>query len=121
MIDEHFPPPNLCPDEPLTQVVFIHDYLQLVFQSQCLSVYNLAQLEQNGTTLTQGASGFCDSLVGLIGCAVVRAHRNDRYKLILEFQNGDKFLIPSAGEYVRGLEAFQFNGSDEFLVVEQNG
>ena len=44
MIDERFPPPNLCPAEPLSQVVFIHDYLQLVFQSQCLSVYNLAQI-----------------------------------------------------------------------------
>ncbi len=121
MIDERFPPPDLCPAEPLSQVVFIHDYLQLVFQSQCLSVYNLAQIEHMGATLTQGSSGFCDALVSLIGSAVLRAHHNERYKLILEFQNGSNFFVPVAAEYVRGPEAFQFVGTDEYLVVEQNG
>ena len=121
MVDERFPPPDLCPSEPLSQVVFIHDYLQLVFQSQCLSVYNLAKVERMGGTYTQGSSGFCDALVGLIGSTVLRAHHNEKYKLILEFQNGNNFLVPAASEYVRGPEAFQFTGTDEYLVVEQNG
>lgn len=36
--------PNLIPLEPLSQVVFIHDYLQLVFQDESFSIYNLAEL-----------------------------------------------------------------------------
>ena len=43
--------PNLKPSEPLSQVVFIHDYLQLVFQDECFNVYNAAEVVWNETTL----------------------------------------------------------------------
>lgn len=111
---------GLCPVELLSEVAFVRDYIQLVFQSQSFSIYNRAQLTQSGLTLTQGDQGFCDVLVGLIGRSVLQAHSNEQYKLVLEFENGEKFLVPSAAEYVCGPEAFQYNGANDHCVVEQN-
>ncbi|MEC5398114.1 hypothetical protein [Uliginosibacterium sp. H1] len=120
MTVEHLPPPDLCPVEPLSQVVFVHDYIQLVFQAQGFSIFNLAQVTHRGLTLTQGNPGFCDALVSLIGCSVLQAHHCESYKLTLEFKNGESFFVPAAPAYVRGPEAFQYDGSNEYLVVEQN-
>lgn len=111
---------DLCPVEPLSEVAFVHDYIQLVFQSQNFSIYNRAQVTQSSLTLTQGDQGFCDVLVGLIGCSVLQAYSNEQYKLVLEFENGEKFLVPSAAEYVHGPEAFQYNGANDHCVVDQN-
>ena len=120
MAGELFPPPDLRPSEPLSQVVFVHDYLQLVFQSQCFSIYNLAQVTRGEVIINQGTLGFCDALVSLIGNRVLHARHCESHKLMLEFENGDKFFVPTGADHVRGPEAFQYDGSNEYLVVEQN-
>jgi len=75
--------PNLKPVEPLSQVVFIHDYLQLIFQDERFNIYNLAQVDLQGKKLTQGQSGFCDAVVSLIGQRVTAASHSDTYALRL--------------------------------------
>jgi len=112
--------PNLKPSEPLSQVVFIHDYLQLVFQDEYFNVYNAAEVVWNETTLRQGQLGFCDALVSLIDQRVTSVSVSEPYKLSLTFERGFQFHVLSGDEAARGPEAFEFHGSNNLLVVESN-
>lgn len=112
--------PNLKPAEPLSQVVFIHDYLQLVFQDEGFNIYNLAELELRGVKVTQGQPGFCDAVVSLIGQRVTAASHSDAYALRLSFEEGAQFVVRSDEAAITGPEAFEFNGKNQPPVVEQN-
>ena len=112
--------PNLKPSEPLSQVVFIHDYLQLVFQDERFSIYNLAEVELRGVKVTQGQPGFCDVVVSLIGQRVTAASHSDVYALRLSFEEGAQFVVRSDEAAITGPEAFKFNGKNQLLIVEQN-
>jgi hypothetical protein len=114
------PPPNLKPSEPLSQVVFIHDYLQLVFHEEVFSIYNLAEVDLRGVKVTRGQQGFCDAVVSLIGQRVTTASHSDGYALRLSFEKGAQFNVRSDDAAVSGPEAFAFNGKDQPPVVEQN-
>lgn len=110
--------PLLQPDDPLSQVVFVHDYLQLFFQDCAFSIYNLATYTAGDITLTQGDAGFCDALVALIEQAArVEALPG---KLSLHFDKGAVVSIPSTDETIRGPEAWQFSRLGGPTVVEQN-
>jgi hypothetical protein len=113
-------PPNLKPSEPLSQVVFIHDYLQLWFQDERFNVYNLAEIEHGGAKLAQGQLGYCDSLVALIGQRVVGVSKSDSHMLVLSFEGGARFSVRGDAEAIHGPEAFEFNGEGQYLVVEPN-
>lgn len=112
--------PNLSPAEPLSQVVFVHDYLQLVFQDETFSIYNLTELVFRSIEILQGTPGFCDGLVNLIGQRAVSVAQTERWALSLSFEGGAKLHVLSSGVAARGPEAFQFAGKDNLLVVEQN-
>ncbi|MBI2768120.1 MAG: hypothetical protein HYX47_00725 [Burkholderiales bacterium] len=112
--------PNLRPIDPLTQVVFVHDYLQLVFQDQGFSIYNAAELERDGVCIAQGTPGFCDGLVALIGSRVSAVGHGETSALSLTFETGAVLHVLSNDASVRGPEAYQFNGPNNVLVVEQN-
>ena len=109
--------PNLLPTDPLSQVVSIHDYLQLVFQDSCFSIYNAAALCSNGDSLRQDQPGFCDRLVGLIGQSLLGVIARDNSPLTLTFQDGTILSVASDGP---GPEAWQFNSVGNPVVVEQN-
>lgn len=107
--------PNLVPADALTQVVFVQDYIQLVFADVGFSFYNPVRLIAGGVVVVQGAAGFTDALVSLIGRKVISAR--DSGALNLTFDNAIELQVDAAGD---GLEAFQFNGTDGSIVVEQN-
>jgi len=107
--------PEILPTEPLSQVVFIHDYLQLVFQGACFSIYNAAELRQGNNSLSQGKPGFCDGLVSLIGQPLTSASASP--SLLLTFQSGTVLVVAKSGQ---GPEAWQYNSFGEPVVVEQN-
>ena len=109
--------PNLLPVDPLSQVVFIHDYFQLVFQDSCFSIYNVAALRSSDVTLQQGRHGFCDTLVKLIGQSLLTAVAHDDSSLTLTFQEGTALSVASVG---LGPEAWQFNCAGKSIVVAQN-
>ncbi len=112
---------NLKPSEPLSQVVFIHDYLQLKFQDEWLSIYNLAEVKRHGLKVSQGQPGFCDAVVALIGQRVVAADHSDAaFGLRLTFEEGTQFTVRSDEAAISGPEAFEFNGKNQAPVVEQN-
>jgi hypothetical protein len=111
--------PNLTPLEPLSQVIFVYDYLQLVFGEEIFSIYNPSELVFEGSTLVQGQAGFCDSLVRLIGQRAEHIAK-DEHMLSLTFEGGAQlYILPDASGSC-GPEAFEFAGNNNFLVVEQN-
>ncbi|OQW69577.1 MAG: hypothetical protein BVN34_04500 [Proteobacteria bacterium ST_bin12] len=107
--------PKICPTEPLSQVVFIHDYFQLVFQNAGFSIYNPSELIQSGTSLSRGQPGFCDGLVNLIGQPLISASASPT--LSLTFQGGALVVVARSGA---GPEAWQYNSLGGPIVVEQN-
>lgn len=110
----------LTPDEPLSQVVFVHDYLQLVFEDESYSIYNVAKLAGNGTEWLQGEKGFCDALVNLIGRRVKSAVSSTEYPIVLNFEGGVQLQVLSGPLGARGPEAFQFIDKNSQILVEQN-
>ncbi|MFA6094970.1 MAG: hypothetical protein WC757_03750 [Candidatus Paceibacterota bacterium] len=107
--------PDILPIEPLSQVVFIHDYLQLVFQNACFSIYNAVELRQGNISLSQGQPGFCDGLVSLIGQPLTSASASP--SLSLTFQSGTVLVLAQSGQ---NSEAWQYNSFGWPIVVEQN-
>lgn len=112
--------PNLKPSESLSQVVFIHDYLQLIFQDEGFNIYNLAEVEVHGVKSMQGQPGFCDAVVSLIGQRITAASHSDKCALKLLFEEGAQIVVRNDGEAIRGPESFEFNGRNQLPVVEQN-
>jgi hypothetical protein len=112
--------PNLKPPDPLSQVVFIHDYLQLVFQEAGFSIYNLAAIEVEGRQIKQGQAGFYDAVVALIGQRVDKVSHSSSAALCLVFEKGARFIVLSDDESIKGPEAFEFHAKGGPLVVEQN-
>lgn len=106
--------PDILPIEPLSRVVFIHDYLQLVFQDACFSIYNPAELKLDSSLLLSGQPGFCDVLVSLIGQPLTSALSSP--SLSLTFQNGTVLTVAQIGQ---GPEAWQYAALGEPIVVEQ--
>ena len=106
------------PEEPLSQVVFIHDYVQLIFQNEGFSIFNRSQLMSTSGALHHGERGFADALVRLIGRRVVACSTGEG--LTLTFEGGEVFSLLTGEEDVRGPEAFTYARDGVTLVVEQN-
>ena len=112
-------PPRLLPESPISQVVFAHDYVQLIFQDENLSLYNSVVVRLGAIEYEQGSAGFIDALVSLIGEAVVEVGASEKFALLLNFEHRAQVqVLRTRG--VKGPEAFQFNGRHGLLVVEQN-
>jgi hypothetical protein len=109
---------DLQPIEPLSQVVFVHDYLHLVFQDRGFTLYNVVTYSAGADELHQGQPGFCDALVSLIG-QIARAEAFAD-KLQLRFLGGAVVSVPVAGPDTCGPEAWQFSQLGGPTVVEQN-
>ena len=111
---------NLVPAEPLSQVVFVHDYVQLVFQAESFSLFNRLRVTSSARTATQGETEFPGLLVALIGQQVTRVAEGSVAMLELHFQDGTSVQVLRGEEFAAGPEAFMFAGDGDVLVVEQN-
>jgi hypothetical protein len=110
--------PYLIPAGPLTQVVFVHDYLQLVFDSGRISIHNRASLEGGGQQRCTGEAGFADGLVQLIGQRVLHAELEPT--LTLEFERGTRLVVLYGTEDVNGPESFEISQDGGGITVAQN-
>src|SRR4051812_22585715 len=104
--------PDLKPVDALSQVIFIHDYIQLVFQFQRFSILNASEIVLEGKVMRSGEPGFCDGLISLMGQRVIAATTAEPFKLSLTFERGAEFHVLSGGDAARSLEAFHFWGKD---------
>ena len=110
---------DLVPAEPLSQVVFVHDYVQLVFQGETFSLFNRLRVTGPQTAM-QGETEFPGLLVALIGQQVTRAAEGSVAMLELHFQSGSTVQVLRGEEFASGSEAYMFAGHGDVLVVEQN-
>jgi hypothetical protein len=104
---------------PLSQVAFIHDYVELAFGNARLSIYNEVSVLTSSGVYVQGEVGFCDALVQLIDQRAKESANPEGAVLALEFEQGSRLHV-RAGDASSGPEAFQFVGASGVIVVEQN-
>lgn len=99
----------------------MHDYLQLRFQEQIVTIFNRASYQASGgAPIHTGETGYCDAIVGLIGQSVVAMSVVDREPLVLRFQSGAQLCVPCAGEAVQGPEAWMIGTEDGPVSVQAN-
>ena len=106
--------------EPLSQVVFIHDYIQLVFQDTYFNLYNRVSVHRAGCTLKDSDMGFADELRRLIGQRVVDTSSEAGQFSAVKFERGTQVSVSLRSEDVNGPEAFELGNNKGLCVVEQN-
>jgi hypothetical protein len=104
---------------PLSQVVFVHDYLQMVFGDSRLSIYATATVSSTSRSLVRSDVGFCDALVALIGKTVTSADYARMRQLRLTFENGESVTVSLLGDAAIGPELFQLDRPGLPTIVEQ--
>ena len=106
--------------EPLSQVVFVHDYIQLVFQETRWSLYNRISVHRGGCTLADSDLGFADELRRLIGQRVVETSAKQGQFAAATFEGRTQVSVSLRSEDARGPEAYELGNDKGLHVVEQN-
>jgi hypothetical protein len=106
--------------EPLSEVVFIHDYIQLVFQGTRWSLYNPVSAHRSGCTLTASDIGFADELRRLIGQRVVGTSTESGQFSAVTFEEQTQVSVSLRREDAVGPEAYELGDDKGLHVVEQN-
>lgn len=65
MIDRAYT--RLAKGNTLSEVRFVHDYVQFIFEPHVLSLYAPLQVSAEGSVLARGDIGYYDSLCSLVG------------------------------------------------------
>ena len=95
--------------DPLSSVVFIHDYIQLVFQDLILSVFVPMSVTVEAKSISHGERGFADELIELIGASVVRIEDGDNlFRLV--FDQGAVVSVEADGSAPEAFTLHQPNG-----------
>ena len=98
--------------EPLSQVCFVHDYIQLHFQEQRVTVFNTPKLSlPSGATIDQADVGFCDKLVSQIGQSIQEAGLFEGLHFIIRFGSGVEFIVQLTSEAANSPEALELPGA----------
>jgi len=113
--------PDLIPASQLTQVVFVHDYLQLIFGEDVYCIYNRLELNAGTRVLQSGQPGFADALASLIGQRIKAVADEPGAVLDLIFGNHHVLRILKGVENESGPEAYNYFARGGFFVVQQNG
>jgi len=111
---------TLQPSDPLSQVVFVHDYLQLVFQEETFTIYNEAEVQTGSESYRTGQPGFRGALVEAIGQRITSASTSNEGKLNLIFEAGLRFSVNTDPASVGSPEAWQFSSPRQLPVAQQN-
>ncbi|WP_293394903.1 hypothetical protein [Nevskia sp.] len=94
--------------EPLSQVWFVHDYIQLQFQDRTVSIFNTPQIhDPERGILYRDSEGFCDLLVAQINQRLSDAVLVEETVFTLVFENHVKLVIPITAEAAHGPEAVE--------------
>jgi hypothetical protein len=104
----------------MSQVVFIHDYIELVFQETRWSLYNPVTVHCSGCTLTESDLGFADALRCLIGQRVVETSAEQGQFASATFEGLTQVFVSLRSEDARGPEAYELGNDKGLSVVEQN-
>jgi hypothetical protein len=108
---------NLSPPGELTQVAFVHDYIQLVFQDWRFSLYNEVSIDVDRVVVAcRNNAGFCDLLVGLLNQRAKGTGSETDAALVLTFDAGTRVIVHLADENCTWPEAWQLNTPTAAIV-----
>jgi len=112
----------LTQGEPLSEVRFVHDYVQFVLWPHTLSVYPKLRVSSQARMLSPSDPGFYDSICKLIGQKLLKVIRIEGVQLEFTFSNGTTFFVSLRPEDAVGPEIAMLSGTNEAgLMVERYG
>lgn len=100
----------------LSSVEFVEDYVQLRFDSACLTAYTMPTITWGTEDLDLAQPGYRDALCRQIGCRVVRINVDDQQVSGI-FDSGAVISISLREEDYNGPEALQFSLDEERIWV----
>lgn len=104
--------PLCAPSDRLEQVVFVHDYIQLVFGNVRISLYGATSVSSRHASYEREEPGFCDALVKLLGDQAIALDVAADCLLTIDFASGAKIVVfPTVGP-----EPWEYFGVGEFIV-----
>lgn len=107
------------PTEPVTQVVFVHDYFQVVFDDERFNLCGRVEVRKNQQTLAAGQPGFGDALLALLGDRAAAVTVDEADELTIQFLSGAT-LRNRPNPSGCGPEAWVFFGSNNLTIVGSN-
>lgn len=110
---------SIAPPEPLSEVAFVLDYIQLAFQNEGFNFYNDIEVRRGTDRFVKGLPGFCDVLVGLMGLRVHQAVACES-QLRMAFDDGTILRTLPLASTQSWPEAWQFNSPGRPVVVGRN-
>ena len=108
------------PEEPLTQVVFILDYVQLFFGEDIFTFYNDPIITDGCRSKHRDTVGLCDKLVSLIGSFIIEISVAENGSLTLFLNNKFSIFVPTESSNTSGPEAWQFYEAKGQIWVQAN-
>ncbi len=110
--------------EQLSEVIFIHDYIQLTFQGPRLTAWTTPQVNTGTGWLKYKEAGYCDALCSCIGATVQRALvvqdkvTGADVELYFEFVDGAIISVSTKPDDIRpgGAEAAMLETDDGLAV-----
>jgi hypothetical protein len=102
----------LVDNEPLSQVVFVHDYVQLVFQ-------DTMSITSTRDSIGWRGPGWCDALVALIGQSVNSVDYLPRDHLRITFSDASVLRICLLASRATSDELFKIDRLGSPTIVEQ--
>ena len=107
--------------EPMSQVIFIGDYVQLVFQDTYFNLYGAVTVHRSGCTLKRKDLGFCDELCRLIGQRAIETSAEEGAFAAVTFEGGTTVTVSVRVEDNVGPEAFLLSDNKGLMVVGEVG
>ena len=111
---------DLSKCNPLSEVRFVHDYVQLIFQDCSINVCNRSTVVVDGEEYDHGVSGYCDAAVSLIGDSIVKVEFVETEYFRLHLTHGHMFVVDLSAEGGDGPEAFELGGGPVKGVIVQH-
>lgn len=110
----------LTQDEHLSEVRFVHEYVQFVLWPHTLSVYPQLRVSSQARILSPSDPGFYDRICKLIGRKLVKVIRIEGVQLEFAFSNGTTFFVSLRPEDAVGPEIAMLSSINEAgLMVER--
>lgn len=106
--------------EPLSEVRFVHEYVQFVLWPHTLSIYPQLRVSSQAHIFSASDPGFYDSICKLIGQKLVKVIRIEGVQLEFTFSNGTTFFVSLRPEDAVGPEIAMLSSTYEAgLMVER--
>lgn len=116
MIDRAYD--RLAKESALSEVRFIHDYVQFIFGSHTLSLYAPLRVLAEGHPLAPNDVGFNDRIRSLVGQTLTAITRKEHEQLNFAFSNGTTVVVSLRGEDAVGPEVAQLSTPGGEIMVE---